>query len=277
MLNAVLKLRKIVLWGGVFFTFFFNGCLYSVQHFNHGKTVQAGDLELQVSAGIENVQNWSCQDMHKVYHGDTWYGCESYDYTSLDFVKDTIVDPVESIDNQFVFAFSYRHGLMDSLWIFPGLDMGLMSEIHEDEMLLEYDVRVGMPVFSGWEQWHHSISVGWIIGWWVNNSWFVEYAISRKFYSALYLFGSYRALSLSKEFDGPPDLNWHESIDPEGAKKIGHQASLGLRYEPLKSSLFYGFSGTLNKHLPSVSSREIPSMDRKTYTWTGQMNVGVRF
>jgi len=109
---------------------------------------------------------------------------------------------------------------------FPGVEMGLHLESPTNPVSGEFDLQLGLPVPAG-RPYHHSLSAGWGIGIWADNSYFLEYAASRS-WGGNEFFGNYRATYLASQL---ADLNGSvEARKFRLNRRLIHQSSLGFKW-----------------------------------------------
>ncbi|MBN1306297.1 MAG: hypothetical protein JXA18_00165 [Chitinispirillaceae bacterium] len=80
-------------------------------------------------------------------------------------------------------AIDYRIGVLSHYPFGKGCEIGFLVEFpvqmknFRGPPLLQFDARLGLPmgVFRRMP-YHHNIDLGWIVGGWVDNGWFMEYA-----------------------------------------------------------------------------------------------------
>ncbi|MBD3344268.1 MAG: hypothetical protein GF401_04310 [Chitinivibrionales bacterium] len=95
--------------------------------------------------------------------------------------SETFADTLEQ--RWFSFCFQYRLGILPEKPLGGGLEIGLHGEypaqFAEDYGLpiVEFDSRLGLPpVYSKRFGYFHNLSIGWTVGAWIDNGWFLEYA-----------------------------------------------------------------------------------------------------
>jgi hypothetical protein len=111
------------------------------------------------------------------YHIDSNYYYDYYDSTKF-IPTDTIsyMTPIGALD--------YRLGVLAQRPFGKGLEIGFLFEFPISEegeswraLLLQYDARLGLPMVPLTKSiYHHNIDIGWVVGEWVDNGWFLEYA-----------------------------------------------------------------------------------------------------
>ena len=102
--------------------------------------------------------------------------------------------------------------------------MGWQLEVPTNPATVEFDLKLGLPVPERFHA-NHSLSGGWGVGMWADNSWFLEYAASRNFGKHA-LYGNYRFTWLATQ---PADLS--QSFDNwkfVSNRSYTQQAALGV-------------------------------------------------
>ena len=147
----------------------FPGCYITTQSFNHGKLLNPGERLLTHAIGGRRASPPMPRE-------DTFASDDAsrrYDSTRYNWVTYTL---------------DYRVGILRKYPFGRGLETGVHSEIafrgkslNDLKMYgppeLEFDTRFGLPDKPvGPGIFHHNISVGWIVGYWVDNGWFGGYA-----------------------------------------------------------------------------------------------------
>jgi hypothetical protein len=95
-------------------------------------------------------------------------------------------------------SLNYRLGITPKWGPFPGADMGWHLEMPTNPGTMEFDLRLAMPAPN--QDWfHHSLSTGWGIGMWADNTFFAEYAASIR-YRWISVFTNLRATYLATQF-----------------------------------------------------------------------------
>ncbi|MGL1900917.1 MAG: hypothetical protein OCC49_02185 [Fibrobacterales bacterium] len=143
-----------------------SSCL-TTQHFNTGKTLKTGNSVVVWGVGSNTIFNCS-----RDY--DNW---EYSNNDSTVYTKTCQSNENEIIDDELAPQISrkFRLGVRDDWGPFPGVDIGYSLEAPGG---VEFDGRLALPGLS--ESLYHSLSVGWIIGLWADNTVFLEYAFSKE-------------------------------------------------------------------------------------------------
>lgn len=158
-------------------------CIFTTQSYNHGKLLNPGDAMATIGAGgyFRNKD----EDLH-YYQGP-------YEI------------PDSSIKHWWSFCIGYRLGIHDKAPFGNGIEIGFQIEggmrinTYYDAWFdehgnyhifdstrspeldmppsLEFDVRMGFnSITLNKSIYHHNCSLGWIVGYWVDNGWFAGYA-----------------------------------------------------------------------------------------------------
>lgn len=123
-------------------------------------------------------------------------------------------------------SFNYRFGVAEKLGPFPGVDLGWHLEIPTNPGTMEFDARLAFPAGKN-EYIHHSLSGGWGIGMWADNTLFAEYAVSGKIRRSS-LFLNIRTTYLATQFFKV----FSEDIDKPFThnQRLIYQAGAGFSY-----------------------------------------------
>jgi hypothetical protein len=205
------------------------GCLYTTHHFNSGRLLEPGKTAVTFGYGREKVYSEACPDGYS--HVDDAQGevrCARRNSPVFSGINDTATIP-RVIESQTIpkFSVSYRLGVRGKWGPFSGVEMGWMVEALTNPATLEFDVKFGLPELRALNV-RHSLSAGWGVGMWADNSYFAEYAASRSF-GPHALYGSYRFTYLATQ---PPQLdssfsNWKFTSHQRSI----HQAALGMYFK----------------------------------------------
>jgi hypothetical protein len=265
--------------------FLLAGCLYTGQHFNDGRLLAPGNTSFTLGAGMSRQFSYGCPEVL-----DYGYGYNFKDSTGLHCVhndglidprgnpgssQDT-VEPVLSSEMRPKASLGYRLGVAGRLGPFPGADIGLRLEAPTNPVSAEFDLRLGLPAPRA-GAWRHSLSGGWIIGAWADNSWFAEYAWSHD-WGGNAVFANYRATNLATQF---ADL-----ADAEGSRRFAsrrrliHQVSLGWIWNlPAVPVLpdYLAPAGTLTYPLAPDGFDAIPDRYLDDHAFEFALGIGWRF
>lgn len=135
----------------------FIGCMSSSHHFRKGEMLKSGESE--INWGYSNTKLPFCKG--KTSKEDGISQCEGNAYD-------------KEITNV---SRSFRLGVRDDWWIFEGVEIGYQFETN---LVLQFDMRLGLPkhwLGSGWE---HAVGLGWAVGHLPDNTYFMDYAISKR-------------------------------------------------------------------------------------------------
>jgi len=169
--------------------FVLSSCLYTTHHFNTGQLLEPGNTTVTLGAGLSHSADITCPDG---YYGDVIRDStralkciQSGSNIVLNGVptqrSPTYIDPL-SASNSFVNgSLSYRLGISGKAGFLTGLEMGMHIEGPTNPISGEFDLQMGLraPKFLD----YHSFSLGWSIGAWADNSYFIEYAASKLIYA----------------------------------------------------------------------------------------------
>lgn len=206
-----------------------SGCLYTTHHFNSGRILEPGETAVALGLGLTSIYGVECSDDKAYYYTDsTGAHCRQDIYNSNGQSNDSVLsNPVLMVMKSPKVSLGYRLGVRGAWGPFTGVELGWQLEAPTNPMSVEFDVKFGLPYF-GLPAFRHSLSAGWIVGMWADNSWFLEYAGSHSFrVNAIY--GNYRMTRLATQ---PLDLEaslekWHF----QSRTQIVHQAVLGFYWK----------------------------------------------
>ncbi|MDB5103739.1 MAG: hypothetical protein JWP91_1428 [Fibrobacteres bacterium] len=214
-----------------------SGCLYSTAHFNSGRLLEPGRSSLTLGGGRFRSFTFGCNEpgsygMTSESRDSLGIHCVTYRETIQDSTGGYRTESDTTAPKAFwtsvsSYSIGYRLGILGQWGPFPGADMGLHLEAPTNPATGEFDLRLGLPVPAG-IPFHHSLSAGWGIGFWADNSYFLEYAFSHA-WGENDLFFNYRATRLATQI---PDLA--DAVDERvfaSERRLIHQASAGFRWE----------------------------------------------
>jgi hypothetical protein len=224
--------KRLRLPAGVASAFLLSGCLYTTHHFNSGRLLEPGHSSVTVGTGLTKVPGYGCPAGTVYdYRDSTGLHCVT-EYGGTDYENGSIVNrPAESqpgptTSTSTHYSLGYRLGVHGRLGPITGVELGLHLEAPTNPASGEFDLKLGLPV-PGMRPYHHSLSAGWGIGAWADNSYFLEYAASR-FWGGNDVFFNYRATYLATQL---PDLRGSESKRRFNSKRrLIHQAALGFTW-----------------------------------------------
>ncbi len=176
-----------------------SGCLYTTHHFNNGRLLEPGETALTLGAGRAHFYSDHCPD----YYDRVSVGNGGQDKCVAGFKSppDTVSPDLEDVATPKV-SLGYRLGIRKQWGPLTGLEMGWAVEMPTNPATLEFDLKAGLPIPKDWKA-SHSLSAGWGVGMWADNSWFLEYAASRS-YGPHALYANYRYTWLASQ---PQDLD----------------------------------------------------------------------
>jgi len=203
------------------------GCLYTTHHFNSGRILDPGQTAVTIGIGRSSIYSQGCPDGYGRDYDTTAtaHPCAPYFGGSSARPVDTAHVP-EAVTSITIpkFSLGYRLGVRGPWGPFTGVEMGWHLEALTNPGTVEFDLKFGLPVPEKFHA-HHSLSGGWGVGMWADNSWFLEYAASRDLGKHA-VYGNYRYTWLATQ---PADLTY--SFDHwrfVSHRNYAHQAALGL-------------------------------------------------
>lgn len=217
--------RRLRLPAGVASAFLLTGCLYTTHHFNSGRLLDPGHSSVTVGTGLTKVPGYGCPAGTAYdYRDSTGLHCVTEYGGMVEKPAESQPGPTTSTSTHY--SLGYRLGVHGRLGPITGVELGLHLETPTNPASGEFDLKLGLPV-PGNRPYHHSLSAGWGIGAWADNSYFLEYAASR-FWGGNDLFFNYRATYLATQL---PDLQGSESAHRFNTKRrLIHQAALGFTW-----------------------------------------------
>lgn len=165
----------------------FSGCLYTTHHFNTGQLLEPGNTSVTLGAGLSHNVSLGCPEggWEEPYKDTKGSFICSYASTTVDTLGNAVYSNKDAISiNESIVngSFSYRLGVSGKAGPFTGLELGMHIEAPTNPISGEFDLQMGLPapkILS-----YHSLSLGWSIGAWADNSYFMEYAASRMLYAS---------------------------------------------------------------------------------------------
>ncbi len=237
-----------------------SGCLYSTHNFATGALLPAGRSQATLGVGRQTL--WSCSEPKTDSTGgkacnQDGSGRESVDRTEV---------PKGSLE--------YRLGVRDAWGPFPGLEMKWHLEMPTNPATMEFSLNLGLPALPSFR---HSLGAGWGIGAWADNTFFAEYAVSRKFGVPL-LFSNLRVTWLAtqigevlgEDFSKPFPSNQH----------LVFQGGLGMALRiadwPVLPDVVIPYFSLTVPQIPSGERRFRPA-DIPTAQWDMNLGLGWTF
>lgn len=209
------------------------GCLYTSHHFNSGRILEPGNTAVTVGWGNVKLTSASCNGEDGYFDETDSLGvtrCVRHRFDGSSSRPDDTVAPDLSQAKLPKLSLGYRLGVRKEWGPFTGLEIGWHLEAPTNPGSAEFDLKLGLPG-SGRGGYHHSLSGGWIVGSWTDNSFFGEYAGSRAFGgkgdSAHAVYASYRYTRLATQ---PEDAVQQDSLRFASRTRHAHQATLGLQW-----------------------------------------------
>ena len=155
------------------------GCLITTQSYNHGKLLNPGERLMTLGIGGRRSSPY----------------LKKIEYQYIDTLDREIEKEIKDSTryNWGTCTFDYRVGILRRYPFGKGLETGfhLEAAFRRDHKgvpqfygppMLEIDTRFGLPdLLMKKSIFHHNISAGWIIGYWVDNGWFAGYAAGWEF------------------------------------------------------------------------------------------------
>lgn len=121
------------------------------------------------------------------YYDSTWQvyrdGYNVYERQSNSF------EPRIDTDRELHVALNWKLGVLGPFGPFTGMQVGMQMEAATAPVTQEFHVAIGLPGSDSTVA--HSLAAGWGVGMWTDNSWFLQYAASRRF-GVCRVFGSVR-------------------------------------------------------------------------------------
>lgn len=163
-----------------------SGCLYTVQRFDDGTVLPPGVTDL--SLGIGKTSSWSasCPEWGNVQSSGEHKGeCAVYT-NSVDADGNwqsgtqTFVKPILTKQEANQYHASWRLGVRKEWGPFKGVELGWNLDAPTEPATLEFWGKLGLPGFADTNT-AHSLTAGWGIGSWSDNSWWLQYSLSHGF------------------------------------------------------------------------------------------------
>ena len=212
--------------------FLLSGCLYTTHHYNTGRLLEPGSTSVTLGYGRTQAPGYGCphgtlyedKDSLGVLQCTTGFGPYETDSAGRGSQKPLVEAGGPTSASVTQASLGYRLGVHGRFGPFTGAEIGLHLEAPTNPASAEFDLKLGLPM-PGARPYHHSLSLGWGIGAWADNSWFAEYAASRSF-GENDLFFNYRGTWLATQLS---DLNGSESRHRFRVhRRFIHQGALGF-------------------------------------------------
>ncbi len=173
-------------------------------------------------------------------------------------------------------SLGYRLGMSGPRGFITGTEIGLHLEAPTNPVSGEFDLKIGLPVPGG-RPYHHSLSAGWGIGIWADNSYFLEYAVSRAL-GGSDLFAAYRGTNLATQI---ADLGSSQGDRRFKTKRrLIHQATVGFSLALPAIPVIPDFlapMAVLTYPLAPFSSSRVPDHVLDDHLWDLSLGMGWRF
>lgn len=179
------------------------GCLYTAQHLNTGRVLAPGETAVGLGLGAGRFQEFTCPDGTYEDEDDRGFsrcysGFGSEETTAKDVPPKIRTRPIPMA------SLAYRVGVRRQWGPLTGFEIGWHIEAPNSPVSVEFDAKAGLPTGKLPEDFAHSLSLGWGIGLWADNTWFAEYALSREYGPAVPFANfrlSYLATPLEAHYD----------------------------------------------------------------------------
>jgi len=187
---------------------FLQGCLATWMRMEDGTVLQPGRTEFAVVGGSVPRQDVVCGGYivrdslgREVceYWVEGWKTLTFPDGTTSGYpIVSQAQGPVRWVEEyEPHFAVMWRLGALGPFGPFTGLELGIQAEGATNPVSQEYRLALGLPGSDSVVS--HSLIGGWGTGLWADNSWFLQYAASRRF-GAFRTYGSFRATLQASQF-----------------------------------------------------------------------------
>lgn len=260
-----------------------SGCLYSTQHFNTGRLLEPGHSSVSLGAGTLRSFEYGCGGGGNVYEvsDSTGTHCQVLEQWSTDSAGNTIMsgpimDRAQTWSTAPKASLGYRVGVSGKWGPFTGSEIGLHLEGPTNPVSGEFDLKLGLPVPAG-RPYHHSISAGWIIGVWADNSWFLEYALSRS-WGRNDLFAGYRGTYLASQIGDLENAERDRRFTPN--RRFIHQADVGFKWSLPEIPVVPDFItpvAVLSYPLAPFHSDAVPDHLLDDHLWDFSLGMGWNF
>ncbi len=168
-------------------------------------------------------------------------------------------------------SFDYRLGILDSVGKLPGLELEWHVEAPTNPATMEFALNLGLP---GGGDFHHKIGAGWGVGAWADNSFFVEYAVSRRVGFPVF-FGNLRVTYLATQIGTVLGDDFSKALPSD--RVLVTQAGAGLLLKLPRWRVAPDFLiPQLNVTVPQVpgGERAFRAQDIPTAQWNMSLGMG---
>jgi hypothetical protein len=260
-----------------------SGCLYTTQHFNTGRLLEPGETAVTLGMGRAHFYRADCPEGYYPSRSEgrrdevcrseafAWGGPFGGSGAASDTVR-----PLERVrETTPKLSLGYRLGVRKRWGPLTGIEIGWALEGPTNPATLEFDVKAGLPVPAGWKAFH-SLSAGWGVGAWVDNTWFAEYAAARPFFGECALFAGYRFSALATQ---PDDFDSSSSAGRfVRIPHYAHQIALGwYQHVPFIPVLPDHVVPALTLTLPVFRGADLRSVRPPAYDLNFNVGIGWDF
>jgi hypothetical protein len=217
----------------ILLSIFLQGCLATWMRMEDGTVLAPGRSEFAMVAGSVPRPEFDCDKGWITTDSLGRQVCEEWTYTWTDYtnpdgstggysIPRRESRAVRRIDTREPhFAMMWRLGALGPFGPFTGLQLGIQAEGATNPVSQEYHLAVGLPGSDSLVA--HSLIGGWGTGLWADNSWFLQYAASRRI-GVFRTYGSVRATLQASQFQ---DLFGSDKL--EHRRTWDYQAAAGVR------------------------------------------------
>jgi hypothetical protein len=219
MLESLRSLRHLLFFSIILAPLFvLPGCLITTQSYNHGKLLNPGERLATHGFGCLYSSRYQPIQSNQYDAGGIFLNGSRYDSTRFGW---------------FTYTYDYRVGVLRKYPFGKGLEAGYHLEMAyrgnlsvswngatrtEPEFygppVLEIDTRFGLPDMTLRKCiYHHNVNAGWIVGYWVDNGWFLGYAAGWEFERVIPYVSSRIALSATNAINRSLDSNFFKTHD----------------------------------------------------------------
>ncbi|MCB9497811.1 MAG: hypothetical protein H6686_13065 [Fibrobacteria bacterium] len=173
------------------------GCLATVMRLEDGTILPPGSSDFALATGKVDRTDLVCPDPTTYLEvpdagSPSCVGRSGWTYEGgfPQGSSRTLSDPRVVSHREAHFGLVWRLGALGPFGPFTGLELGMQSEVATYPATQEFRLALGLPGSDS--VWAQSLLAGWGIGMWADNSWFLQYALSRR-WGDVSLFGSWRS------------------------------------------------------------------------------------